>query len=97
MRKKLVIPVFASEAEDVAWHEKHWSEIEDEMVRQMKAGTAIIVGKGEPVPNPDLPSVSIRLHKREMETARRLAAKEGIGFRTDLHALLHEALRRKAR
>jgi hypothetical protein len=74
MSKKLVIPVFASEAEDVAWHEKHWSEVQDEISRQIKAGTAIVVGKGEPIPNrSNLSPVCIRLPKRDIAIARRKA------------------------
>jgi hypothetical protein len=95
--KKLVIPVFASEAEDVAWHEAHWKEIEDEMVRQMKAGTAIVVGKGEPMPNRSgLSPVCIRLSRRDIEKARKLAAEEGMGYQTYIRMLLHHALLRKS-
>lgn len=49
MRKKLVIPKFSSEAEDAAWHDAHKAELEDEFIRQMKAGTAIVARKGEPL------------------------------------------------
>ena len=45
MSKKLVIPTFASEAEDAAWHDRHKKEIDREIVRRMKAGTVILKRK----------------------------------------------------
>lgn len=50
MSKKLVIPLFDSEAEEAAWFDAHMGEVREEMRRQTKAGTAIIVEKGEILP-----------------------------------------------
>jgi hypothetical protein len=97
MSKKLVIPVFSSEAEDAAWHDAHRNEIEDEFIRQVKAGTAIVLGKGEPTPNRSESSpVCISLSRRDVEIAHKLAAEEGVGYQTYLQAVLHQALRQKA-
>lgn len=52
MSKRLIVPAFASEAEEAAWHDAHMREIEDEISRQVKAGTAIVVDKGEIIPKP---------------------------------------------
>lgn len=95
MAKKLVIPKFQSEAEDAAWHDQHMEELQNEISRQIKAGTAIIVRKGRPNPF-DLSQVCIRLPKSDVDVARRLAAEEGIGYQPYIRSLLHKALRREA-
>jgi len=98
MAKKLVIPSFSSEAEDAAWHDSHKGEIEQEFVRRMKAGTVIVRRrKTKHVRNQANPlPVCIHLSKGDIETARKLAAREGLGYRTYIRMVLKEALRTKA-
>lgn len=95
MSKKLVIPKFRSEAEDAAWHDQHMEELQDEISRQIKAGTAILVRANQPNPS-ELSQVCIRLSKSDLDAARRLAAEEGIGYQPYIRSLLHKALRREA-
>jgi hypothetical protein len=99
MAKKLVIPRFSSETEDAAWHDSHKREIEQEFIRRMKAGTVIVPRRRnkQPVINEtDLLPVRIRLSKGDIETARQLAAREGIGYQTYIRMVLREVLRLKA-
>ncbi len=45
MAKKLIIPTFASEAKDVAWHESHKQELEEEMGRRIKSGRTLTLAE----------------------------------------------------
>ncbi|HEV2418926.1 MAG TPA: hypothetical protein VGX94_14110 [Terriglobia bacterium] len=95
MAKRFAVPKFRSEAEEAKWWDSHATEAQEEISRQIKAGTAIIVRKGQPNPS-ELSQVCIRLSKSDVDAARRLAAEEGLGYQPYIRALLHKALRREA-
>jgi predicted DNA binding CopG/RHH family protein len=93
MAGKLVAPKFKSRAEELAWYDQHWQDLEREMEKAIKTGTAI---KGLPVPNPRLVPVTIRILEQDLSAARRLAAEKGMRYQTYIPVLLHQALRQKA-
>ncbi|MGA8431818.1 MAG: CopG family antitoxin [Candidatus Sulfotelmatobacter sp.] len=86
---------FSSEAKEAAWWDAHRSEIETEIRQRVK--------QRRPLPLSDLlqgvkPSqpVTLRIPKEDLETARRLAARKGIGYQTYIKMLLREALAKRS-
>jgi hypothetical protein len=92
MARELVAPRFKSKAEELAWYDQHWGELERQMETAIKDGTAT---KGLPIPNPRLVAVTIRISKEDLDAARKLAGEEGMQYQTYIRTLLHQALRRK--
>lgn len=88
--KQVVIPKFSSEADEAAWWDAHRSEIEGEIRRRMKQKGPLTLGN-LPQAKPTQP-VTLRIPKEDLETARRLAARKGVGYQTYLKMLLREAL-----
>ena len=96
MPKKLVIPVFKSEAEDAAWHQKHKSDLEREMAQRLKVVTTLsrTQAAARVAPKQNLRPVTIRLAIEDINMAREVAARKGIGYHTCIRILLREALER---
>ncbi len=89
--KTAVIPKFSSEAEESAWWDAHRSEIELEIRQRMKQKRPLTLGgllRGEKPSQP----VTLRIATKDLETARRLAARKGVGYQTYIKMLLREAL-----
>jgi predicted DNA binding CopG/RHH family protein len=78
-------PVFRSEAEEAEWWDKHRELIGDLLLKHGRRGAL-------PTRN-----VSLRLPVTDIERARRLAEKRGIGYQTLIKTLLHEALRKESK
>jgi predicted DNA binding CopG/RHH family protein len=78
-------PHFRSEAEEAEWWDKHRDLIADLLLEHGGRGAV-------PTRN-----VSLRLPVTDIERARKLAEKRGVGYQTVIKALLHEALKREAR
>lgn len=93
-RKKLIIPKFASEAEDAQWHDRHRGQLESAMERRIKGGSVLTLRQA--VARAKLRPVTLRLAMQDIETARGLAARKGIGYQTYIKLLLREALQREA-
>ena len=93
--RKLIIPKFASEAEDAQWHDRHRRELEGAVERRIREGSALtlqqVAGRAR------LRPVTIRLPTEDIDAARSLAAQKGIGYQTYIKMLLREALQREAR
>jgi predicted DNA binding CopG/RHH family protein len=92
--KQVVIPKFRSEAEEAAWWDAHRSEIEAEIRQRMKQKKPFTLGailQGAKVSQP----VTLRIPKEDLETARRLAARKGLGYQTYIKMLLRDALERE--
>ncbi len=92
-KKKLIIPKFTSEAEDARWHRSHKRRLESAMERRIHEGTALNLR--EATGRLMLRSVTIRLATDDIDTARSLAARKGIGYQTYIKLLLREALQRE--
>jgi len=93
--KQVVIPKFSSEAEEAAWWDTHRSEIEVEIRRRMKQKKPLTLGNLLQGARPSQP-VTLRVPKEDLETARRLAARKGVGYQTYIKMLLREALAKAA-
>ncbi len=79
------MPVFRSEAEEARWWDKHQDLISDLLLKHGRRGA---------VPTR---SVSVRLPVTDIERARKLAAKRGVGYQTVIKSLLHEALKKESK
>jgi len=92
--KHVAIPKFSSEAEEAAWWDTHRSEIEAEIRRRMKQKRPLTLANLQGA-KPSQP-VTLRIPKEDLETARRLAARKGLGYQTYIKMLLREALAENA-
>jgi predicted DNA binding CopG/RHH family protein len=93
--RKLIIPKFASEAEDAQRHDRRRRELERAVERRIREGSALTL---QPVAaHVRLQPVTIRLPTEDIDAARSLAAQKGIGYQTYIKMLLREALQREAR
>lgn len=90
-KKHVTIPKFSSEAKEAAWGDAHRSEIEAEIRHRVKQKPPMTLGNLLQGAKPSQP-VTLRIPKEDMETARRLAARKGVGYQTYIKMLLREAL-----
>jgi predicted DNA binding CopG/RHH family protein len=93
--KEVVVPKFSSEAEEAAWWDTHRSEIEAEIRRRMKQRKPLTLSNLPQRSEPSQP-VTLRIPREDLETARRLAARKGVGYQTYIKMLLREALAENA-
>ena len=93
--KKAVIPKFSSEAQEAAWWDTHRSEIETEIRQRIKQKQPLTLGNLLQEGKSSQP-VTLRIPKEDLETARRLAARKGLGYQTYIKMLLREALAKNA-
>jgi predicted DNA binding CopG/RHH family protein len=93
--KPIVVPQFSSEAQEAAWWDNHRSEVEAEIRRRMKEKKPLTLGSLAQRSRPSQP-VTLRIPKEDLETARRLASRKGIGYQTYIKMLLREALAENA-
>jgi predicted DNA binding CopG/RHH family protein len=78
-------PEFRSEAEEAEWWHRHQELIADLLLKHGRRGA---------VPTK---SISVRLPVTDIERARKLAGKRGIGYQTVIKTLLHEALKKESK
>jgi predicted DNA binding CopG/RHH family protein len=93
--KQGAIPKFSSEAEEAAWWDAHRSEIEAEIRRRLKQKRPLTLSSLLQEGKPSQP-ITLRIPKEDLETARRLAARKGLGYQTYIKMLLREALAENA-
>jgi predicted DNA binding CopG/RHH family protein len=93
--KQVAIPKFSSEAKEAAWWDDHRAEVEADIRRRMKDRSRLTLGDLMNRTKPSQP-VTLRIAKDDLATARRLAAKKGLGYQTYIKMLLKEALARSA-
>jgi predicted DNA binding CopG/RHH family protein len=89
--RQVAIPTFSNDAEEAAWWDAHRSEIEAEIRRRMTQKRPFTLGnllQGAKLSQP----VTLRIPKEDLEKARRLAAKRGLGYQTYIKMLLRQAL-----
>ena len=92
-QKKLIIPKFASQAEDAQWHQRNRPALEAGMERRIREGSTLTLQQS--AARAKTRPVTLRLASADIETARVMAAQKGIGYQTYVKMLLHEALRRE--
>src|SRR5438270_11776371 len=95
MADKLIIPTFASEAEEAEWWYKHRDELTKAFVEaaargELRTGSAARLARERSAGI--TPTTTIRLDSEDISRARALAAKRGLRYQTYLKMLLHEAL-----
>jgi predicted DNA binding CopG/RHH family protein len=78
-------PEFRSEAEEAEWWDKHQELIADLLLKHGRRGAVATK------------SVSVRLPVTDIERARKLAEKRGVGYQTVIKTLLHEALKKESK
>lgn len=93
--KKVVIPKFSTEAQEAAWWDRHRSEIEAEIRQRIKHKQPLTLGNLLQGAQPSQP-ITLRIPKEDLETARRLAARKGMGYQTYIKMLLREGLAKSA-
>jgi len=90
------VPHFKSEAEEARWWDEHKPMVETSLRDAMRDGTAQqqtaqrLVREARESKN-----ITIRMPLRDIERARSLAERKGIGYQTYMKMLLHEALERE--
>ncbi|MGH9451666.1 MAG: hypothetical protein ACRD11_14200 [Terriglobia bacterium] len=92
--KRLVIPEFVSEAQEARWYDRHKRQIELALARRMKSKPSLNLRQA--AARTKLRPVTIRLAAEDIEAARDLAARKGVGYQTYIKLLLREALQRDA-
>ena len=96
--KKLTIPKFATEKEEAEWWDAHRAEVGDTVIEAMKNGTAEILTKKrlrERIKHYATKNITINMPLTELERARKLSRKKGLGYQTYMKMLLREALDRE--
>jgi predicted DNA binding CopG/RHH family protein len=93
--KQVAIPKFSSEVEEAAWWDAHRSEVEAEIRQRMKQKRPLTLNNLLQGKKPSQP-ITLRIPKEDLETARRLAARKGLGYQTYIKMLLREALAENA-
>jgi predicted DNA binding CopG/RHH family protein len=94
--KPTVIPKFSSEAQEAAWWDAHRSEIEAEIRQRIKQKRSLTLGNLLRGARPSQP-VTLRIPQEDLETARRLASRKGLGYQTYIKMLLRDALIKNAK
>ena len=77
-------PKFRSEAEEARWLDQHQELIADLLVKHGRRGVV-------PTKN-----ISVRLPVTDLERARKIAERRGVGYQVVIKTLLHEALKRES-
>src|ERR1039457_2841909 len=98
MKKKIKSPTFANENEEATW----WASRKGrEFLKRKAAGPEKKVAKGSrlvgQLNRPASIQIALRLPGPDVEKARELATRKGIGYQTLLKMLVHDGLRREAR
>jgi predicted DNA binding CopG/RHH family protein len=78
-------PEFRSEAEEAAWWDQNQELIADLLIKHGRRGAV-------PTKN-----ISVRLPVSDIERARKLAEKRGVGYQTLIKSLLHDALKKESK
>jgi predicted DNA binding CopG/RHH family protein len=94
--KRAVIPRFSNDAEEAGWWDAHRTEIEAEIRRRIKQKRPLTLEGLLRKEEPSQP-ITLRIATKDLDTARRLAARKGIGYQTYIKMLLREALAADAR
>jgi predicted DNA binding CopG/RHH family protein len=90
------IPKFKNEADEARWWDEHKKMVEENLLQALQDGTAQrgtaqrLVGEARESKN-----ITIRMPIADIERARKLSAKTGLGYQTLMKMLLHESLERE--
>lgn len=96
--KKLIVPKFASEAQEAKWWDDRMTTVEQNLVEAIKSGTARRGGPARVLHGPrESKPITIRIAVADIERVQGLAAKKGIDCQTYIEMLLKDALDREFR
>src|SRR5689334_5116346 len=94
---RIRVPKFANEAQEAQWWFDNRKAVQEQLIGAIEAGTAHRGGprrvKEERAASK---TIAIRMPVADIERARALAGKKGLGYQTYMKMLLHEALEREA-
>ena len=94
--KKLAIPPFTNESEEAAWWYAHKDLVEANLAEALRTGkTSIGTAKRLTVEARASKNITISMPLTDLDRARRLAAKKGLGYQTYIKLLLREAFDRE--
>ena len=95
--KKLIVPKFPTEAEEANWWDRHSRTVGRNLAGAIRSGSAHRGGPKALIrARRESKNITIRVANEDIDRARLLAAKEGIGYQTYMKILLKEALDRKS-
>ena len=90
------VPKFANEADEARWWDEHKKMVEENLLRAMRDGTAQRATAQRLVREArESKNITIRMPLADIERARKLSAKKGLGYQTLIKMLLHESLERE--
>ncbi len=96
--KKPPVKRFVKEAEEAGWWDANMDIVEKNLVAAMKSGIAKRGGPRRVIrERRESKNITIRVALADIERARSLAARKGIGYQTYVKVLLKEALDRESR
>jgi predicted DNA binding CopG/RHH family protein len=96
--KRVVVPKFATEAEEAAWWYKNRDAISKDFHAAVKRGEAQILtqekllARLEASRKKPAPVISLRIPAPDLELARKQAERKGLPYQTYIKSLLHETL-----
>ena len=89
-------PKFANEADEARWWDEHKGMVEENLMQAMRHGTAQRGAAQRLVKEArESKNITIRMPIADIERARKLSAKKGLGYQTLIKMLLHESLERE--
>ena len=93
---KLVVPKFATEAEEAKWRDDHMDIAEADLFEAIENGTAKHGGPQRIMREKrESEDITLRIPIAGLERSRKLAEKKGLEYETYVKTLLHEALDRE--
>ena len=92
--KQVAVPKFSNEADEAAWWDRHRSEVEPKSASEWNE--EVLTLSNLPQRSERSQPVTLRIPKEDLETARRLAARKGVGYQTYIKMLLRESLAENA-
>lgn len=97
-RERMRVPRFTTEGEEARWWDRKSKVVEKELIAALRSGTAQR-GTAQRLAREvrESKNITIRMPIAEIERARTLADRKGIGYQTYMKMLLREALDREAR
>ncbi len=96
MKATGTVPKFESEAEEAKWWDDNQKMVEQNLLNALASGSAHrgmalrLTRQARRSKN-----ITIRIPVEDIDRARRLSARKGIGYQTIMKMLLHEALARE--
>jgi predicted DNA binding CopG/RHH family protein len=90
------VPKSSTEQEEAQWWDERMDVVEENLVEAIQSGTAESGAARRLLKEArESKNITIRIPVKDIERARALAEKKGLGYQTYMKMLLHEALTRE--